>query len=179
VFALRYAGFLAGCAVLALGLPATAATGAAQERALTQASPVITAELNIPAYRLDVWRDSLLIRSYAVAVGLPDFPTPIGDLTITSVTWNPSWRPPASEWAKDEAFTPPGPTNPMGKVKLLIGNAYYLHGTPASSSIGRAASHGCVRMHNEDAVDLASVLQKETGAALDSITLDSLLSSWR
>jgi murein L,D-transpeptidase YcbB/YkuD len=135
-------------------------------------------ELNVPAYRLDVRLDSILVRSYSVAVGMRSFKTPVGSFEITHVVWNPWWQPPASDWAKEDTLTPPGPTNPMGKVKLAIREEYYLHGTPAATSIGTAASHGCVRMRNEDAVDLARLLQNETQAAIDSVGLDSLLSSW-
>ena len=135
-------------------------------------------ELNVPAFRLDVRRDSALVRSYPVSVGQRIYPTPLGEFQIQRIVWNPWWQPPESEWAAEDTLTPPGPRNPMGKVKLFFDPMYYLHGTPSVSSIGTAASHGCVRMRNEDAMDLARFLQSETSAAIDSATLLELVSSW-
>lgn len=142
-------------------------------------APSLRIELNIPAFRLDVWSDTVLVRSYAVAVGAPRYPTPRGSFTLTRVIWNPWWVPPPSEWARAEKVTPPGPDNPMGKVKLLLGSFYYLHGTPVESSIGSAASHGCVRMRNADAIDLARLVIEATGAALSAESIDSLIGSSR
>lgn len=115
-------------------------------------------ELNVPAYRLDVFLRDRLLWSYTVAVGMPGYPTPIRDYRITEVVWNPWWIPPPSDWARKERPQPPGPTNPMGRVKLQAGAYYYLHGTPDEASLGRASSHGCIRMANGDALQLASLV---------------------
>jgi murein L,D-transpeptidase YcbB/YkuD len=69
----------------------------------------------------------------------------------------------------------PGPDNPMGKVKLQLRGPYYLHGTPWPESIGRAGSHGCIRMRQEDAVQLATLVLDAAGAGLPRATVDSLL----
>lgn len=135
--------------------------------------------LNIPAYRLDVLRDDVIVRSFAVAVGMPRYPTPTGDFTIGRIVWNPWWHPPDREWARDEQVTPPGPTNPMGRVKLLMERAYYLHGTPYRSSIGTAGSHGCIRMLDESAIALARLVQDATGAPIGDATVDSLTTRTR
>jgi hypothetical protein len=66
----------------------------------------------------------------------------------------------------------------MGKVKLHLGGGFYLHGTPSVSSIGSAASHGCVRMNRDDVVGLAKLVQNATGAAIVDASVDSLLSGW-
>lgn len=130
--------------------------------------------LNVPAFRLDVLEGGRRIREIQVAVGTPDHPTPIGDFQITRVIWNPWWIPPPFEWAQDESVTPPGPDNPTGRVKLQFGRYLFLHGTPLEESLGQAASHGCVRMTNADAMALARLVHAlsppEVGAAL----LDSL-----
>jgi hypothetical protein len=131
-------------------------------------------EVNIPAFRVDVWNDGTLLRSYRVAVGTRRYRTPTGNFVLGRIVWNPWWVPPASEWARHEKVTPPGPDNPMGRVKLYFGPMYYLHGTPARSSIGSAASHGCVRMLDEDAIDLARLVQAATGAAISDAAVDSL-----
>lgn len=120
--------------------------------------------LNLPAYRLDVIVANRVVRTYSVSVGMRKYPTPTGSYSITEITWNPWWIPPPSDWAKKEKPTPPGPDNPMGKAKLLFSPYYYLHGTPFPNSVGRAASHGCVRLSNNDISDLASLLQSDTHA---------------
>jgi murein L,D-transpeptidase YcbB/YkuD len=62
----------------------------------------------------------------------------------------------------------------MGKVKLYFRPLYFLHGTPVVSSIGSAASHGCVRMRNEDAIDLALLIHAADLPAVSAERLDSL-----
>jgi hypothetical protein len=138
----------------------------------------LSLELNIPAFRLDV-RDSLaVIKSYAVAVGMRRYKTPTGDFEIARIIWNPWWYPPDAEWAALDTITPPGPRNPMGKVKLMFNGPYYLHGTPTVSSLGHATSHGCVRMRNEDAVELALLVQRRGGLALSPAVIDTLTRTW-
>lgn len=115
-------------------------------------------DLNIPSYRVEVLRGDSLVRTFRVAVGLRTDPTPTGDFAITEVTWNPWWRPPHRAWARRDTVMPPGSDNPMGIVKLSIGNMYYLHGTPFAASIGHMASHGCIRMRQRDAIELAHLV---------------------
>jgi murein L,D-transpeptidase YcbB/YkuD len=103
------------------------------------------------------------------------YPTPTGDYTITDVQWNPWWYPPESPWAEKDTITPPGPGNPMGKVKLPLGSLLFVHGTPRAESIGKAASHACIRMRNADAIALARLVQASAGTMLAEPTLDSLL----
>jgi len=114
--------------------------------------------LQVPAYRLDLMRGARLVRSIRVAIGMRDHPTPLGLFAVSSVTWNPWWYPPRSPWAAHDTITPPCPANPVGRVKLGFGSLLYIHGTPAPRSIGRAASHGCVRVTQNDALALADDL---------------------
>jgi murein L,D-transpeptidase YcbB/YkuD len=130
--------------------------------------------LNIPAYRLDVVERGARGRSYRVAIGMPEFPTPTERFTIAKVTWNPWWIPPDREWARNETITPPGPKNPMGRVKLHAGGLLFLHGTPDTASLGRAASHGCVRLSNADAIELARAVQARASPRLTPKDLDLL-----
>lgn len=53
---------------------------------------------------------------------------------------------------------PPGPANPMGRAKVKVLPLYYLHGTPDSASIGKAVSHGCIRLRNSDVLTLADLM---------------------
>ena len=140
-----------------------------------QAAPPARAVLNIPATRLDVWVGDSLARSYRVAVGSVAYPTPTGLFEINELTWNPWWVPPPSRWAKGATKTPPGPNNPMGRVKIRFDDYLYLHGTPDVNSIGRAASHGCVRMRNRDAIDLAQFVLSTTGPIMMEDVLAEVL----
>lgn len=144
------------------------------QRAPVTGDDAVTLRLNLPAMRVDLLEGPVVTRSYDVAIGDRRFRTPVGAFEVTRVVWNPWWIPPETEWARKEQITPPGPANPMGKVKLLLSGPYYLHGTPFPASIGHAASHGCIRMRNEDAIELARLLQDESGAAIDAAATDSL-----
>lgn len=116
--------------------------------------------INIPAAELTVYEDNIPLRHYPVAIGSSAHPTPETEGMITSIEWNPWWYPPESEWAKNEMDTPPGPKNPLGPVKIRLGGDILIHGTSSEKSVGRPVSHGCMRMYNKDAVDLAWFLQK-------------------
>ncbi len=154
------------------------AMSAASAQSQSNAAVNLSIEVNVPAYRLDVVRGYDRLASYSVAVGLPRYATPLGDFALTQITWNPWWYPPKKYWARHEKITPPGPTNPMGKVKMLVGRSVYLHATPFVSSIGRAASHGCVRMRTDDAVVLARLVQRATGSAIQDTSVDSMPATW-
>ena len=134
-------------------------------------------DLNIPELRLTVYEGDEILRTYPVAVGLKGHDTPTGSFAITHAEWNPWWRPPAREWAKDDKITPPGPNNPMGRVKLFFLPYYFFHGTPESGSIGSAASHGCVRMLNKDAIALARLLHQRAAPQVSSAQIDRILAS--
>ena len=114
--------------------------------------------LNLPAYRLEALESGAVVATVRVAVGAREYPTPTGSFRVTHITWNPWWYPPDADWARSDTITPPCPSNPMGAVKLSFGNGYFIHGTPAPRSIGRAASHGCVRTVNADANRLAELV---------------------
>lgn len=131
--------------------------------------------LNIPAFRLDIVRAGAIVRTFPVAVGAPAWPTPIGRYVVDEITWNPRWVPPPSEWARGEKPMEPGPQNPMGRVKLAFAPYYYLHGTPLERSIGGAGSHGCVRLRNEDAIELARLVQQEGLGAQHDHAVDAWL----
>ena len=133
---------------------------------------LVMLRLNVPAYRVDVLEGGLVTASYAVAIGERRYKTPLGSFRITHITWNPWWHPPSSDWARGEPITPPGEKNPMGPVKLHFGTFYFLHGTPFESSIGKAASHGCVRMRDTDVRALARTLNRLAGGGVPDDTLD-------
>ena len=95
------------------------------------------------------------VDEYPVAVGMPQYPTPTGKFHITYKERNPTWLP-TSEWAKDKRGIPqpPGPDNPLGGYWMDLGSGLGIHATPFEGSIGEQASHGCIRMTEEDARSL-------------------------
>ncbi|HEX6307136.1 MAG TPA: L,D-transpeptidase [Longimicrobiales bacterium] len=137
--------------------------------------------IDISDRRLYVEEDGEQIASYGVAVGTASHPTPRGSFTVQRIIWNPRWVPPDSEWAKDERPREPGdPKNPMGRVKIFFREpTYYVHGTNAEGSIGRAASHGCVRMLNDDVIDLAQTLMEHGGAPAEPGLIQRLINRVR
>jgi len=89
-----------------------------------------------------------LIRTFKVATGRSQYPTPLGKFEVVNKQLNPWWYPPAgSDWAKDAQPIPPGQGNPLGTRWMGLSAPYVgIHGTPDAASIGYSASHGCVRM---------------------------------
>lgn len=136
--------------------------------------PQMRVVINIPAYRLDLYVADSLTRSLPVAVGMPSFPTPRGVFAISSVEWNPSWIPPDRPWAAREKPMPPGNANPMGRVKLNFRPLYFLHGTPFPGSIGSAASHGCIRIANPDAIELARLVHRSGSPSMTANDIERL-----
>ncbi len=117
--------------------------------AVTSVGPAIIIERS--AYRLTLWRAGKR-RTFGIAVGQPAYPTPSGTFRIVSKQVNPTWFPPSSPWAAGLGPVPPGVNNPLGTRWMgTSAPAIGIHGTPVSSSIGTAASHGCIRMYIGDA----------------------------
>ncbi len=97
---------------------------------------------------LTLYRGARVWRTFRVAVGTPSHPTPRGKFRIINKQRNPTWIPPDSPWARGLGPVPPGSGNPLGTRWMGINSpAIGIHGTPASGSIGTAASHGCIRMY--------------------------------
>jgi murein L,D-transpeptidase YcbB/YkuD len=146
--------------------------------AAAQTAPTMEIVVNIAAGRLDVFQAGERVRSYPVSVGMARYATPTGSADIRRMVWNPSWTPPPNaEWARDEKPAGPGWGNPMGRVKMHLFEDYYIHGTPRSNEarLGRPASHGCIRMRNQDAMELAQLVLRADGAPVAESTVQSLI----
>lgn len=115
--------------------------------------------------KVRVYRGDEVIRIEDVAVGMSQYPTPTGSWKFYRVDLNPEWNPPKSNWAKGRKRAPPGrPENPMGRARLVFNMPYTIHGTDDSRSLGKAASHGSVRISNGVVLDLAEVLLRAGGS---------------
>ena len=104
--------------------------------------------VSIPDRKLAVIENDRVVRIFETAVGAPNSPSPTGSFTIINSIEHPTW------YTKGRTV-PPGPANPLGTRWLgLSVKGYGIHGTNAPASIGRNASHGCIRMRNRDVEQL-------------------------
>jgi L,D-transpeptidase ErfK/SrfK len=110
--------------------------------------------LNVPEMRLYDFRVPEAPEVFAAAVGDPTDPTPIGEFRIGEKRVDPVWNVPDSIRAEKPelpAQVPPGPENPLGSLWMTLGTTSYgIHGTNVRWSIGRMATHGCVRLYEDD-----------------------------
>jgi lipoprotein-anchoring transpeptidase ErfK/SrfK len=107
-------------------------------------------------YTLRLWKDLELAKTYTVAVGQEGLETPEGLYHIQDKQVEPTWHVPESDWAGSLAgqSIPPGPSNPLKARWMGIYEGAGIHGTEETSSLGTAASHGCVRMAIPDVEEL-------------------------
>ncbi len=107
-------------------------------------------------FQLRLWKNLKLAKTYTIAVGQQGLETPAGVYTIDDKQVNPSWHVPDSAWAGSLAgkVIPPGPEDPIKARWMGFFNGAGIHGTDEVSSLGTAASHGCVRMAIPDVIEL-------------------------
>jgi lipoprotein-anchoring transpeptidase ErfK/SrfK len=118
------------------------------------------------------------LKTYDVAVGTNKKPTPLGTFSIRHIVWNPAWHPPNEKWAKGKKPAQPGdPKNPMKVVKIFFSDPdYYIHGTDDEDSLGGAASHGCIRMAENDVAELARTVMENGGVVHDDAWYGQVMS---
>jgi lipoprotein-anchoring transpeptidase ErfK/SrfK len=137
--------------------------------AVTEARILENDALNIQVSRsqnlLELRMGDDVIRSYPVSVGTKKYPTPRGTFKIRKIVWNPGWVPPRTTWARGKSPKGPGdPDNPMKRVKLFFKEPdFFIHGTAEKDLLGEPASHGCIRMHPDDAEILAKYVMEHGG----------------
>jgi len=116
---------------------------------------IVTVDRN--GHRLRLFKRLRYDRSYPIAVGAAGFETPAGIRHVLSRQVNPAWTAPNRPWAGTYAGrTVPGgaPDNPLRARFIDLGDGIGIHGTSESFSIGKSASHGCIRMHVSDVIEL-------------------------
>ena len=137
--------------------------------------------VNIPAFRMDVFRNGSLIKSYKVGIGYPQFPLPQGLRKAQMIIFNPTWTPPDSPWVDSMNVTPGevigagSKHNPLGPIKIPIGSPSLIHGGKPLAKIGTFASHGCVGMTNAQVKDFAKVLAQASHTDLTEETMSAYL----
>jgi hypothetical protein len=117
-----------------------------------------TIVVHVDTNRLDLYEGFEVTHSWDVATAKPGYVTPVGEWSLYQKRENPTWHNPALDsWGAGlPAVVPGGPGNPMGTRALYITapGLIRIHGTTSPDSIGRYASHGCIRMHNEQVEEL-------------------------
>ena len=168
---------LGGCVVASDDAPATDTAAATAPAGATTAAtttpaplpdPDMRIEVDLTARQLRVIKGGATTATYPVAVGSTKWPTQTGEWKIVQAVWNPEWTPPDESWAEEREPRKPGdPKNPLGHAQLVYDPPRSIHGTNDPSSIGKAVSHGSIRVTNEVARKLAREVMEAGGAMKD------------
>ena len=109
--------------------------------------------VSIADRKLAVLEDGNILKIFPVAVGASVTPSPAGAFQIVNCLVNPGYFRPG-------IVIPPGKSNPLGPRWIgLNKKGYGTHGTNEPSSIGKAASHGCIRLRNRDIQELFAMVK--------------------
>lgn len=129
--------------------------------------------VNAPAYRMDVYENGQLIKSYKVGIGYPEFPLPTGLRQAKQIIFNPTWTPPDEPWVESSNKVKVGQKveagsklNPLGVAKIPIGLPSLIHGGKAAARIGGFASHGCVGLTDKQMIEFTKLIARIGGAQL-------------
>jgi lipoprotein-anchoring transpeptidase ErfK/SrfK len=137
---------------------------------LPKAAKIIVSKADSTITAVDASGKSLA--HFPASTGSEHDPLPIGAWKITGVSKNPVFHyNPKLFWDANPQHTkariPAGPNNPVGVVWIDLSKDHYgIHGTPEPSTIGKTQSHGCIRMTNWDAAELAKIVAPGTPAIL-------------
>ncbi len=124
-------------------------------------APTTAVKVDIKTNMLSVYEGDKLIAAYPVTIGSAQTVSPVGEWKVRGVAKMPNFRYDKAmlnkgERSNDFHMLPPGPNNPVGVIWIALNKkGIGLHGTNDPDSIGRSASHGCVRLANWDVVRLA------------------------
>jgi peptidoglycan hydrolase-like protein with peptidoglycan-binding domain len=130
-------------------------------------------EVDANRQRVKAYEGDQLVAIYPATVGSEDRPTPKGEFKVMKITENPVYHyDPALHFrgvhVNEKLNIPPGPNNPVGAVWIdLSAEGYGIHGTPDPDKISKSASHGCIRLTNWDALELAKHLSKGTPVVIE------------
>jgi len=118
-----------------------------------QAHPERRIVISIPDRKLALIEDGKVVKVYPVAVGSPATPSPSGEFRVRERITNPTYYAPGN-------VIGPGKSNPLGTRWIGLGQrGYGIHGTNEPRSIGKRASHGCIRMNQADVEELFELVR--------------------
>jgi lipoprotein-anchoring transpeptidase ErfK/SrfK len=147
--------------------PATSDSASAGASAPAPSSTsTLRVEVDLGARKLYLYDADKRVETHSVAVGSSKWPTQTGEWKITQVVFNPEWIPPDETWAEERDPKKPGaPDNPLGRAQLVYDPPRTVHGTNQPSSIGKAVSHGSIRMRN---AEIVARIMEASGAGKDA-----------
>jgi lipoprotein-anchoring transpeptidase ErfK/SrfK len=132
-------------------------------------TPVAKIVVNKSARTLSAFdAEGKLVAFYPASIGSAEKPAPSGEFKVKGIAHNPTYHYDPRFGFKgvkaEHKFTiRPGPKNPVGLVWIdLTASSYGIHGTPSPEKIGKTESHGCIRLTNWDALDLAGMVHRGT-----------------
>jgi lipoprotein-anchoring transpeptidase ErfK/SrfK len=172
----KQAGFSRRVYSLAAMLLVAIAQASAQDKSAASAAATRNRRIivSIPDRKLALLEEGRVLRVYTVTVGAPVSPSPTGEFKVVRRLTNPTYYHPG-------VVIPPGKSNPLGTRWIGLDRpGYGIHGTNQPRSIGKAASHGCIRMAEADleqlfdevqvgdAVEIRAHADAETAAAFSS-----------
>jgi lipoprotein-anchoring transpeptidase ErfK/SrfK len=144
----RARGWFLAAIILVLVNPIVAQTAKSDDGARAPWTVLVS----IPDRQLAVLVNGIVVAGFPIAVGADESPSPTGEFTIVNRVSNPTYY-------HEGVVIPAGKGNPVGTRWLgLSQKGYGIHGTNAPKSIGRAASHGCIRLRNRDMENLFGML---------------------
>lgn len=121
----------------------------------------IALRIDLSDRRVYVYEGDRVKTSFPIAIGRQGWETPTGEFEVMQMLRNPAWQHPFNG-----SVIPPGPNNPLGVrwIGFWTDGRNYIgfHGTPNEESVGRPASHGCIRMFNRDVVQLFNMVKMGT-----------------
>lgn len=136
--------------------------------------------VNIPAFRMDVFQEGSLVKSYKIGIGYPEFPLPTGLRKAQTIIFNPTWTPPDEPWVAKmrnvsvgEKVAAGSKLNPLGPIKIPIGLPSLIHGGKAPAKLGTFASHGCVGLTSAQVQDFAKLLAQVAGSEISDSAIKS------
>lgn len=130
----------------------------------TQTKPGQAIFVSLSECHLYFYVDGKVSRDYPCTPGMSGYETPSGDWTLSYKDPSPTWYNPHSDWSKNMPETiGPGASNPLGlrALEVSCGGGIYIHGTQNYAQLGSTGSHGCVRLANDNVVELFNLV--ETG----------------
>ena len=146
------------------GSPQAAAAAATAPNAVPSDTRIV---VNAPAYRMDIFQNGQLVKTYLIGIGYPEFPLPHGMRQASTIIFNPTWTPPHEAWVPEHMRGRPVPAgsrqNPLGFAKIPIGQPSLIHGGKSAARIGSFASHGCVGLTDPQLREFIQVLGRVGG----------------
>jgi lipoprotein-anchoring transpeptidase ErfK/SrfK len=141
-------------AAMVLGVQAMGQAAVATQKTTEQATPVQkrTIIVSLEDRKLALVEDGQVKKVYTVAIGKPSTPSPVGTFTIQRRVKNPVYQ-------HEGKVIQPGPGNPVGTRWMGLSiKGYGIHGTNEPKSIGKASSHGCIRMARKDLEEMYAMV---------------------